>query len=196
MKTFIGKTNSIAFVMRRAIPKLKLKDTPALDRTYCLYGKAGTGKTTLAMEVGLACCNGNALGVEQLNGQSMSVETVRRWQEAGHYYPMFGDCRVYVVDEIDAASPAALGQLRTMLDTMAPRTVFLATTNKTLTELPDALQSRFKGYAFEKVPAPEIAKFIQKEHGLDATTAAKIADGCNGNVRAAICDALAVAECS
>lgn len=188
---YIGKTNKIATVLRNQIPKLKQPDTRPIERRYIFSGAAGTGKTTLAEELGASICNGNMLGVEQVNGQSVSVELVRRWQMDGYYNL---GCRAIIVDEIDAASGPALGQLRTYLDKLPPRVTFIATTNKTLNELPDSIQSRFKQHTFEPVPAQEIKSFIMEKFKLNEQVAGSIAVGSKGNVRAAEADARSVVE--
>ena len=192
---FIGKTGSIAFVLQRQIPKLKDPKTVAMERRYLFTGKAGLGKSTLALELGLEICNGQALGVEQLNGQSMSVERVRAWQQQGAYHPMFGDASVVIVDEIDQASPAALNEVRQLLDKLPPRWTFIATTNKKVEELPEVLQSRFKPAFFEPVGAGEVkAWLLKKFNKLTQEMAGSIAVSCRGNVRAAQTDAMAVEE--
>ena len=193
--SFIGKTGSIAFVLQRQIPKLKDPKTPAMERRYCFTGKPGIGKSTLALELGLEICNGQPLGVEQLNGQSMSVERVRAWQQQGAYHPMFGDASVIICDEIDQASPAALNEVRQLLDKLPPRWTFIATTNKKVEELPEVLQSRFKPQFFEPVSQEEIKSWLLKKFKqLSPEMAGSIAVSSHGNVRMAETDAMNVVE--
>jgi DNA polymerase III delta prime subunit len=132
--------------------------------------------------------------VEIVNGQSCTIEVVRRWQEIGHYRPLFGQCPVQLVDEIDGMSLAGLNEIRSYLDRLPPAIVFLATTNKTIDELQEQLQSRFKVCYFDKVTEPEIARWLVDAHQIPAGYAGQVAAGCKGNVRAAKLDALSWKE--
>ncbi len=193
MTTLIGKTGRISNVLHQRIPVLKDKATPVGDRRYLFLGKPGLGKTTLAKQLGLSLTGGNALGVDRRNGQSVSVEVVRDWETEGHYHPMYG-VRVIIVDEIEKASPAALNQIRTYLDDLPTLTVFIATTNCTIEELPEQLQSRFKPYYFLPVEPEEVKAWVEATFKLSPKVAGSIAVSCKGNVRAAECEALAVLE--
>jgi DNA polymerase III delta prime subunit len=139
---FIGKSSKIAMLLCAQIPKLQDEHCPVMHRRYLFTGAPGLGKSAIAMMFGRALVN-HQLGIEAINGQSMSVERVREWSFHGKFWPMFG-MRVQIVDEIDAASPAAHNELRTYLDNLPIKTVFLMTTNKPINELPEQLQSRAK----------------------------------------------------
>lgn len=191
---FIGKTGQIARVLFGAIPKLQSE--PHLDarsRCYLFTGPPGTGKSSLAELFALALA-GSKFAVEQVNGQSCTVDKVRAWSQQGGYIPLYGKVVVQLVDEIDAASLAACNELRTYLDKLPPHTVFIATTNKPVAELQEQLQSRFKVHYFERVPAEQISAWLADKFEMPAHQANRIAAGCKGNVRAAECDALAIQE--
>ena len=108
---------------------------------------------------------------------------------------MFG-MRVQIVDEIDAASAAAHNELRTYLDNHSRiKTIFIGTTNRTVEELPEQLQSRFKILYFDPIPIEIIADWLQiKFPRLGAAMAGSIAIQSNGNVRAAETVAMSVAD--
>ena len=101
---FIGKTHTIAKAVFNKIPALQSKSiTDPLDRCFLFTGPAGTGKSSLAEAFAIALAE-HRLAIEQVNGQSMSVDVVRRWQEEGWYFPLYGKLWVKIIDEIDAAA--------------------------------------------------------------------------------------------
>lgn len=185
----IGKSQLIAQILWHDIPELiDNEDLEPLDRCYLFTGPPGTAKSTIALAFAKAMA-GHPLNVVHLNGQSVTTELVREWMRQGHYRPLYGALTVHVIDEIDAANNAAMNDMRTWLDTLAPKNVVLATTNKGVKELQPQLQSRFSVSYFEKVPSDTIAKYVMERFELDAAAAHEIADGCDGNVRSAILDA-------
>jgi DNA polymerase III delta prime subunit len=192
-KDFIGKSGKIAALLFNQIPKLTAPGCPIMDRRYLFTGKPGLGKSAIAEMFGQALVT-HPLGVETVNGQSCSVDRIREWQFNGQFAPMFG-MRVQIVDEIDAASSAAHNELRTYLDKLPNKTVFIGTTNRTVEELPEQLQSRFKILYFDPVPIEIIADWLQARFPrLGAAMAASIAIQSSGNVRAAETVAMSVAD--
>lgn len=164
-----------------------------MDRRYLFTGKPGLAKSAIAEMLGRALVT-HELGIEAINGQSCSVDRIREWQFHGQFAPMFG-MRVQIVDEIDMASTAALSQLRTYLDRLPSKTVFIGTTNRAVEDLPEQLQSRFKILFFDPIPIELIADWLQQKFPrLGAAMAESIAIQSNGNVRAAECVAMSVAD--
>ena len=189
----IGKSGKIAALLFNQIPKLTAPGCSIMDRRYLFTGKPGLGKSAIAEMLGRALVS-HELGIEAINGQSCSVECVRQWRYHGQFAPMFG-MRVQIVDEIDAASPAAHNELRTYLDRLPGKTVFIGTTNKTVEELPEQLQSRFKILYFDPIPIEIIAEWLKaKFPRLGEAMAASIAIQSNGNVRAAETVAMSIAD--
>ena len=192
-QSFIGKSGKIASLLFNQIPKLTAPGCSIMDRRYLFTGKPGLGKSAIAEMVGRALVT-QELGIESLNGQSCSVDRIREWQLFGRFYPMFG-MRVQIVDEIDAASTAAHNELRSYLDKLPVKTVFIGTTNRTVEELPEQLQSRFKILYFDPIPLEVIADWLQSKFPrLGTAMAGSIAIQSNGNVRAAETVAMSVAD--
>jgi len=190
---FIGKSGRIADLLFKQIPKLQQRGCPIMERRYLFTGKPGLGKSAIA-ELFARALTTHPLGIESVNGQSCSVDRIREWSFHGQFAPMFG-MRVQIVDEIDSMSTAALCESRTYLDKLSPGTVFIATTNKPVEELPEQLQSRFKVMYFEPVALEVISDWLQaKFPRLGAAMAGSIAIQSAGNVRAAEMVALSVAD--
>lgn len=185
---FIGKTARIKSALCASRPD---PDGEPLERCFLFSGPPGVGKSSLAAWWANTLA-GAQHNLEQLNGQSCSVEIVRAWQAQQIYHrPLFGDYTVQLVEEIDACSNAAANQLRSYLDSLPSATLFIATTNKQPDQLQEQLQSRFQVFLFEPVPEPEIIQWLKAEYEVAEATARLIAAKVNGNVRAAKADALA-----
>jgi len=189
---FLGKAGRIAKVLFDAVPEIKTnRQLDTLDRCFLFHGPPGTGKSSLAECLALAIA-GSKHEIEKINGQSCNVEVIRRWMADSPYFPLFGQCKVRLIEEIDAMSIAACNDARTWLDDLAPRNVVIATTNKTIKELQEQLQSRFQQWEFEKVNNQSIADWLVLNYRLAKDVAARIAAGAKGNVRVALADAKAV----
>ena len=190
---FIGKSGKIAALLFNQIPKLQALDCPIMDRRYLFTGKPGLGKSAIAEMLGRALVT-HPLGIETVNGQSCSVDLIREWQYCGRFYPMFG-MRVQIIDEIESMSSAALCEIRSYLDRLASKTVIIGTTNRTVEELPEQLQTRFKIMYFEPIPLEIIADWLQiKFPRLGMALAGSIAIQSNGNVRAAETVAMSIGD--
>jgi DNA polymerase III subunit delta' len=187
---YIGKTGRIARAMFDKIPAIQNGQTQhVLERCQLFTGPPGVGKTSLA-EAFAAALAGHPLAIERTNGQSCTIDLVREWRNSGVYRPLFGKISVKLVDEIDAASSAAANELRSYLDHLPEHMVFLATTNKSVDQLQEQLQSRFQVWKFSPVPADTLATWLVEKFKITAHRAQEIALTTEGNVRAAIGDAL------
>lgn len=195
---YIGKSGLIAASLWRQIPKLLDPLTPAEERRYLFTGPPGLAKTEIAEHLAAALVGDTQARVhdrlspevELINGQSASVDVVRRWQSSCIYRPMYAPVRVILIDEVDGMSREALNESRSFFDRLPRYTILLCTTNKPVRELQEQLQSRFKACYFETVPVPAIAHWLQSNFTIPQTKATEIASGSQGNVRAARLDAL------
>jgi MoxR-like ATPase len=97
---------------------------------------------------------------------------------------------VRFADEVETIPPAAVVELRGYLDDLPSSVVVIATTNKTVKELQEPLQTRFQVWKFDPVQASLIADLlIQKFPMLPPDVLRGIAGKVSGNVRAALTDA-------
>lgn len=189
---FIGKTQRIAKVLWRkadiflANPKAT-DDLLNIEKCWLFLGPPGCGKSRLAKLLANRFCHESMQ--DHINGRSLTLDVVRHWYSQRGFLPMAGDFHVKLVDEIDGATPAACDDIRTWLACLPKRTIVLATTNKPLEALQEQLQSRFQQWPFESIPTADICAHLINTIRLPAEKAKDIAEGVEGNVRAALADA-------
>jgi DNA polymerase III delta prime subunit len=187
---FIGKTGLIGQVLQSKIPRLKGGSVmDPIERRWLFTGPAGVGKTELGMLLAAEIA-GHQLNVDKRMGSQISVEVIRDWLRNAPYRPLIGDMNVRFADEIDTVPSAAVVELRGYLDELPPSVVFIATTNKSVKELQEPLQTRFQVWKFEPVQASAIGDMlIQRFPMLPPDVLRSIASKVSGNVRAALTDA-------
>lgn len=191
---FLGKAGQIAAICFSQVNTIGQADDP-IERCLLFAGPRGCGKTSLAVAFAAALSGGlaNVEKVEQnksltsefINGCDFTVDTARRWRENGAYYPLYGNCRVQIVDELEGAAPQALKMARTYLSSLPPTTIFIATTNVEPENMPEAIASRFQKFYFERVSPEEIAPWLVSTFSVPLTYADKVAAACDGDVREA-----------
>lgn len=151
------------------------------------YGAPGTGKSELS-RITANLMASHCTNIEHINGQSLSVDKVRDWERSSVYKPLGGGYTVKIVDEVDAASLAAMNQLRTYLDRKTPWTAFISSTNLDITQLQDQLQSRLKPFKISRPTSTELSEFIASRWNVPADVAMRISEGTACNVRSALID--------
>lgn len=165
-----------------------------------LHGNPGVGKSHLLDRFALDL-TGSRFAIEQVNGQSVSVDLVRQWRERGAYGNLFSDWTIKRIDELDHAGSSAAAELLTFLDYLAPRTIILATTNdyaKLRAASKGRLETRFKVYRVDAPSIEDATAYLRERFKVPAAVAREIArgsvpDGClpseGVNMRACVEDA-------
>lgn len=168
----IGPVLDIANLLRALLKKKRL-------HAALLHGPPGVGKShlldLLALEI-----TASPHAIEQVNGQSLSVDLVREWRERGGYGNLFSKWTIKRVDEFDCASPQARNEVLSLLDYLPPHTLVLATTND-YAALRGAdnrrLESRFKCLAVAGPDARTAADYLRRQFRVSAEVAAEIVKG-------------------
>ena len=158
LENYVGNEHLKAKVERY----IKSNDVPHL----LLYGRAGTGKTTLAkLIVKNIECDYLYINASDEN----SVDTVRNKVRQFASTIGFKDMKVIVLDECDYITPNAQAALRNLMETFSKHCRFILTCNF-VERIIDPLQSRCQ--VFEIIPPSkkDVAVHLSKVMELEKTT--------------------------
>ena len=158
LENYVGNEHLKAKVERY----IKSNDVPHL----LLYGRAGTGKTTLAkLIVKNIVCDYLYINASDEN----SVDTVRNKVRQFASTIGFKDMKVIILDECDYITPNAQAALRNLMETFSKHCRFILTCNF-VERIIDPLQSRCQ--VFEIIPPSkkDVAVHLSKVMELEKTT--------------------------
>lgn len=186
---FIGEARRIALMLEaKAVELLKAStDKQPANAKMLLFGQPGTGKTRLAeMFANLLAWHPTA--IESTNGRNLTIDVVRRWQEAARYLTIGGQWTIKIVNELDTAPPASQDLLLTLIDDMPRYSAFIGTSNLQLNLLSERFETRLQQFKVRAPSTEEIATFLAEKWGLKKKRAMEVAVGSGGNVRCAFLD--------
>ncbi len=179
---------------------------------YLFAGPRGTGKTTTArlLAKALNCqdddpakrpCNtcpncvavheGRFLDLIEIDAASnTSVEDVRDLRDKINFRPNQGRCKVYLIDEVHMLSTAAFNALLKTLEEPPPHAVFILATTE-VHKIPATVLSRCQRHEFRRVPAAEIAAYLEQQCAAEGVPAepealAMIGRAATGSLRDAV----------
>ena len=131
-----------------------------------LYGRAGTGKTTLAkLLVKNIECDHLYINASDEN----SVDTVRNKVRSFASTIGFNDLKVIILDECDYITPNAQAALRNLMETFSKHTRFILTCNY-VERIVDPIQSRCQPFQIVPPSRKEVASHLYNilhEEGVD-----------------------------
>jgi DNA polymerase III delta prime subunit len=134
-----------------------------------LYGRAGTGKTTLAkLLVNNIECDYMYINASDEN----SVDTVRNKVRGFASTIGFKDLKICILDECDYITPNAQAALRNLMETFSKHTRFILTCNY-VERIIDPIQSRCQPFQIVPPSRKEVAMHLQEilsEEGVSRRT--------------------------
>ncbi len=139
LKTTIG-----SWILKNDIPHL------------LLYGKAGTGKTTLAKLITQNIdCDMMYINASDENGIDTIRDKVKSFASTSTFRPL----KVDILDESDYLTINAQASLRNIIETFSAKTRFILTCNY-VERIIEPLQSRCQAFKIETLSKPDIARHI------------------------------------
>jgi hypothetical protein len=144
-----------------------------------IEGDPGVGKGHLSDQLALEL-TGSIFAIEQINGQSLSVEIVRLWKHRCAFGNLFSEWTVKRVDELDQASGSAMAELLTYLDYLRKGNAIIATTNefaKLRALSKGRLESRFVRFHVAPLSVQQVTTFLCQKYRIDKRSAQAIALG-------------------
>jgi len=207
---FVGPAGRLAHLLAHKFRRIE--GNKEASYSAILHGPPGTGKSSVCLAAAAWLTNHTCM-VEQLNGQSTTIDVVRQWRDNFCYIQT--GWKVVVIDEVCKSSLAAVAEMLTLIDTKPPMVAFLMTTNRDPEKdmfhgkdtaariekaringdpmppeelLRMAFQSRVFAHQVDKPNTDEIRamvwEWIKNDLGADA-----IANVADGNVRLALIEA-------
>lgn len=168
----------------------KMAGDNAVPHAIMFSGPSGTGKTTAAriLRQKLNCGDGDFIEIDAATNRG--IDDIRAIRERASLSAMFGDSRVWLIDEAHMLTREAQNALlKTLEEPPSHVYFFLATTDgrKVIT----TIRSRCEHLVFKAVTKKDIEQLIRrtcKEEKLKLFDEVidKIADTCEGNARTAI----------
>jgi len=170
-------------------------NTRKIHPAYIFSGIRGVGKTTAArlFAKGLNCENGptgqpcgacascteirgsRSLDVLEIDAASNTqVESTRDLMQAARYMPVRDRYRIFIIDEVHMLSKHSFNALLKTLEEPPPHAVFLLATTEPH-NIPETIHSRAQHFQFRRVPAPQVAQFLEgvcRAEGIEAQKAA------------------------
>jgi replication-associated recombination protein RarA len=181
----VGQAGKVAAVLLRKAERLRANPDQPLK--LLISGAPGIGKTSLVNLIARTLAQHPA-AIEDVNGREVGLDLARDWTRHLGYGSIFGSWSIKVVNELDRCSKDAQDLLLTYLDRMKPGQAFLGTTNLDLGSLTERFQTRFQSVRLQAPENEVLAAFLARRWSAPINITRQIAEGSQGNVRAALAD--------
>ncbi|WOO40400.1 AAA family ATPase [Rubellicoccus peritrichatus] len=156
--------------------------------TVLLIGDPGCGKSALA-EIAANTIAEHRENILSYSGINVDVDLVRQWQRDFRIGSLYSGWRVLVIEEIDTVPARAQDLMLDVIDKLPECVAIIGTSNNHTENFSDRFQTRFTPLEVKSLTSEEIHEFAMRHWPrLDPSEVRKIAEGCNGNMRAALHD--------
>jgi len=183
---FIGTAGTWARMLEEVVKQAKKSKDQSLK--YLLHGPAGVGKSEVAKMVAYSLA-AKDFDVQVVAGRNLRADDVQKLRNQMGTGSLYGEWVVLIIEEADTCPRDGQDALLTFLDELPKCRAVLATSNKELGDLTDRFQTRFQHLQFKEPSTADIAKLLARFDGMSPECACEIAEGADGNVRAALLDA-------
>jgi len=148
LDTYVGNEGVKTFIAKC----IEENDIPHL----LLYGRPGTGKTTLAQ---IITKNINCDMMYINASDERGIDTIRDKIIGFASSNSFNPIKIIVLDEADQITPTAMGALRNIMETFSMKTRFILTANY-IERIIDPIKSRCQSFHIEPPTKSEVAKHL------------------------------------
>lgn len=161
-----------------------------VKNAYLFHGGAGTGKTTCARIFAKEILKGEGEITEIDGATNNGVENIREIIEDSKFFSVYGNKKIYIIDECQALSGSAWSSLLKILEETTENVIFIFCTTD-IQKIPETILTRVQRFNFKGIGTDFIVKrleYICKNEEVDYTKTALeyIAKRSKGGMREAI----------
>jgi|CZKV01.1.fsa_nt_gi replication-associated recombination protein RarA len=190
---FIGEARNIAGLLVQMVADSRANKLTPLKLLF--NGPPGTGKSALVAFLQTTAGIHPKWSTTKTNGTKVNMEAIQEMEDGMHYRDLYGDYKLFWIDEVDKMGPTQQCRFLSTLDDMPGGVIVACTSNCKVKDFEPRFQSRFQLLEVPAVHAAQIetllARFLDGTTAHGAAAIKQIATFACGNVRQALLDAKA-----
>jgi replication-associated recombination protein RarA len=183
---FIGSARKVAEYLVKALAASRSAECECLK--FLFNGPPGVGKSELVKFLQKQAGIHPLWSTHKLNGTEVTMGAIDDMKRAMAYRDLYGDYKLFWIDEADKIPNTAQVRFLTLLDDLPAGVIVACTSNCKLAEFENRFQTRFTVQELEAVEDAEIAALVTRFIPNPPQHAAGIAKAAKGNVRQALLD--------
>ena len=131
-----------------------------IKNAYLFHGGAGTGKTTCARIFANEILKGEGEITEIDGATNNGVENIREIIEDSKFFSVYGNKKIYIIDECQALSGSAWSSLLKILEETTENVVFIFCTTD-IQKIPETILTRVQRFNFKGIGTDFIVKRLE-----------------------------------